>query len=343
MRLLVCSILASLLLQAQTANQCLTGSEQFRKQDYTAAQTSLWQCVESGAGTATDTLDLTLTYRTLKDYDAGLSRAALDLKRSPDNVDLLYLAAFLQYRLNDPKDSMVLLSKAYKIQPNDWRLHQLFALNYIAFRMPDAVESELKTAIRLNPGNAELHYQLGRLYFSEEHVEQSIEEVTRAVELTPEYPQAYDSLGLSYESQANFAKAAESYRKALELNRKLGIKDEWPLIDYGAMLLRQDSVQAALPYLLEALEINPLSANANYQAGRAMRLLKRFEEAQTYFEKTITLDPGYSYAYYQLANLVRERGDNQRASVLMSKYKELIDRETGSGTYNPSTSAHSAR
>jgi tetratricopeptide (TPR) repeat protein len=343
MRFFAVAILAAVGLQAQTANPCPAGSEQFKKQDYTAAQASLWDCVESGVASSADALDLALTYRTLKNYDSGLSRAAADLKRSPDNVNLLYLAAFLQYRLNDSKDSMVLVSKAYKIQPNDWRLHQLFALNYIVFRMPDAVESELKTAIRLNPENSELHYQLGRLFFSEEHVEQSIEEINRAIQLTPDYPQAYDSLGLSYESQANFTKAAESYLKAIALNRKLGLRDEWPLIDYGSMLLRQDSAQAAVPYLLEALEINPLSANANYQAGRAMRLLKRYDEAQKYFEKTIALDPSYSYAYYQLANLVRERGDNQRASLLMSKYKELIDRETGSGTYNPSSSAHTAR
>jgi tetratricopeptide (TPR) repeat protein len=109
------------------------------------------------------------------------------------------------------------------------------------------------------------------------------------------------------------------------------------------MLLHEESAEAALPFLLEALAVNPLSAKGNYQAGRAMRLLKRYDEAKKYFEETIIVDPSYSYAYYQLANLIRDRGEPERASILMAKYKMLIDHEASGGTYNPSASAHAAR
>ena len=74
-----------------------------------------------------------------------------------------------------------------------------------------------------------------------------------------------------------------------------------------------------------------------------MRFLKRIEEAETYFQKTIEADPTYAYAYYQLATLLRERGDRQRAAALMAQYKTLIDREPHTGTYNPSAAAHAAR
>ena len=336
-------LFAAFSLHAQNADPCRTGIDQVKNGDYVNGQLSLWNCLESGSANSAQVFYLSLTYRALKNYDSGLSRTEAALKRFPDRADLLYLAAYLHYRRNEVKDSMLLLSKAYKKAPNDWRIHQLFALNYIVCRMPDAVEIELNKAIGLNPGNAELHYQLGRLYFSEEHFEKSIEEVGRAISITPEYPEALDSLGLAYEALQDFGKAGENYRKAIELDRRLGIKDEWPLIDYGSMLFREQSAEAGLPYLLAALEINPQSAKANYQAGRAMRSLKRYPEAQKYFEKTISIDPSYSYAYYQLATLVRERGDSERASLLMDKYKALIDQEKGAGTYNPSGSAHMAR
>jgi tetratricopeptide (TPR) repeat protein len=302
-------LVAAFRLAAQDTSHCVQGMDQVRAGEYANAQLSLWDCLSlaarTGAQAHSATFYLTLTYRELKNYDPGLEKARAELKQSPENIDLLYLAAFLQYRRNDVKDSMLLLSKAYRIEPNDWRIHQLFALNYIAFSMPDAVELELTKAISLNPGNAELHYQLARLYFSQEHFEKSIEEINCALRISPDYPEAYESVGLSYEALQDDKRAEENYLKAIDLDRKHGIQDEWPLIDYGSMLLREESPQASLAYLLAAVEINPFSPKGNYQAGRAMRLLHRHLEAEKYFQRTVQADPSYTYAYYQLATLAR--------------------------------------
>ncbi|MGH9614966.1 MAG: tetratricopeptide repeat protein, partial [Bryobacteraceae bacterium] len=182
---------------ATPPSPCGVGMAQMKRGDYASAQQLLWQCVLSGPSKQTEGFYLGLTYRELKNYDDGLAKSAAALKQSPENVDLLYLAAFLHYRKNETKESMTLLSRAYHIAPNDWRIHQLFALNYALFLMPSAVEMELKTAIRLNPNNAELHYQLGRFYFSEQHFQKSIDEINRAIVIAPDYPKAYDSLGLA--------------------------------------------------------------------------------------------------------------------------------------------------
>jgi tetratricopeptide (TPR) repeat protein len=220
---------------------------------------------------------------------------------------------------------MLLLSKAYKFAPNDWRIHQLFALNYITFKMYAAVESELKKAIALNPTNAELEYQLGRLYFKINRFDESIKAMKRALAIVPDYPEVYDSLGLTYGALQDQKRAAECYAKAIELDRKYGIKDEWPLIDYAKFLFYQESPQASFPLLSQALEINPRSPEANYQMGRVMRALHRDAEAEKYLEKTIEVDPSFPNAYYELGTLLQKRGEKARAAALLNRFKVLSE------------------
>jgi tetratricopeptide (TPR) repeat protein len=333
MRTPICGILllAASSVTAGDAALCDTGLDQFKSRDYAGAQRVLSECVESHLGNATHAFYLALTYRFLKNYDAGLSRVHAAMKRSPEDVDLLYLAAYLRYRRNETKDSMVLLSKAYRLAPKDWRLHQLFALHYISFDMLDSAKLSLFKAIALNPKNAELYYQLGRLYYTLNRFQDSIEAMKSALSMVPDYPEVYDSLGLTYEALGDEKQAAENYTKAIELDRKQGVKDEWPLINYARFLSHQESPAASLPLLDEALQLNPLSKMANYQMGRALRALRRDAEAEKYFEKTIQLDPSFSSAYYQLATLMRDRGDRDRATVLMAQFKALVDKENKTG------------
>src|SRR4051794_7445846 len=110
---------------AEPPPACAAGVTQAKHGDYTLAQESLWACVLSSGGKQTEAFYLSLTYRELKNYDSGLTKAQDALKQSPDNEDLLYLSAFLYYRKSDAKQSMMFLSRAYKIAPNDWRIHQL--------------------------------------------------------------------------------------------------------------------------------------------------------------------------------------------------------------------------
>ena len=89
----------------------------------------MWTCIESRAGDENDAFYLAQTYRPLKNYASGLAKVNQMLKEMPDNVDLLYIAAYLDYRANETKDSILLTSKAYNLAPKDWRIQQLFALN----------------------------------------------------------------------------------------------------------------------------------------------------------------------------------------------------------------------
>jgi tetratricopeptide (TPR) repeat protein len=323
MRIALCLILLSgAPLNAEDSPQCEAGSVKFRSGDVSGAQNALWDCVKSGGGNETHALYLAETYRELRNYDSGLTRIDALLKEHIDNVDLLCLAAYLRYRRNEPKESMLLVSKAYRIAPGNWRVHQLFALNYISFNMLEAAKLSLLKATSLKPGNAELFYQLARLYFTLGSYVESIAASTQALAIFPDYPEVYHNLALSYEGSGNVDLAITNFEKAIELDRKYGRKDETPLIDFAAYQRMQGSPEASLPLLQEALAINPRSPKANYQMGELLRDMKRNKESKKYLELAVSLDPCNPKALYGLAMITSLLGDSDGSEALLKRFKE---------------------
>ena len=305
----------------------MRGRALFSAKAYPQAQEALWECVLAAAGDMIAAHQLALTYRELKNYDSGLERVKSALARRPGSADLLYVAAFLQFRMGRHRDSIELLGQAYQLNHFDWRVHQLFALNYVVLNIKDGALAEFQNTIALNPQNPELHYQLARFYYSDNRVQDSIEESGRALALFPEYPEVYENLGLCYEALGENQNAAKNFVRAIALANKLGRRDEWPLLDYAEFLMKQDDVEASVPVLQQALEVNPASAKANYYMGRAMRKLNRGAEAHRFLERSLNLDNTDPAPYFELGMLFTREGDRARARPLLERFQELRQRE----------------
>jgi len=324
MRTALCvTLLFGVSVNAEEPPLCEAASAQFKSGDVSGAQSALWDCVKSGEGNETHAVYLAETYRELRNYDSGLTRVDALLEEHADNIDLLCIAAYLRYRRNEPKESMLLVSKAYRLAPENWRVHQLFALNYISFNMLEGAKLSLLKAIDLNPRNAELHYQLARLYFTLGSYVESIAASKQALSIFPDYAEVYHNLALSYEGNGNVDLAIANFEKAIELDRKHGRKDESPLIDFAVYQRMQGSPDASLPLLREALAINPRSPKANYQMGELLRDMKRYEESGKYLELAVSLDPCNARALYGLAMITRLLEDSDRSEALLKRFKEV--------------------
>ena len=319
-------LLMSPFLNAQEPASCTTGLAHFQSGDYAAAQDLLWQCIESRAGNENDAFYLAQTYRPLKNYASGLTRADRLLTELPDNVDLLYIAAYLHYRQNETKDSMLLTSRAYNLAPRDWRIQQLFALNYISFNMLEAARLSLQQAIALKPDNAELQYQLARLYFTQGNYVASIEASKKALAIFPDYAEVYHNLALCYEGNGNVELAVQSFQKAIELDQKYNKRDEWPLVDFADYQRMLGHPEESVKLLGEALEINPDSPKANYQMGELLSDQHKYADARKYLEVALKLDPCNAPTIYGLAIVMRRLGDAAQSKVYFDRFKE-VDRE----------------
>ena len=205
------TILGSLVLVNATAlgalSACSMGATAVGDRQFGAAQPLLWQCILNAERQPQDAVNLALSYRALKKYAEGLKSVDAALKRTPENEDLHYISAFLYFRTQQYSLSMSELSTAYRMKQDDWRVHQLFALNFLEDKNNQSdsyAEQEFARAIKFNPQNAELYYQLSRLYYTQQRFSESIAASSRAIAISPNYAEAYDNLALSYQATAIF-------------------------------------------------------------------------------------------------------------------------------------------
>jgi Flp pilus assembly protein TadD len=302
-----------------TVEPCQNGKALFSQKAYAAAQESLWGCVQAGTTDREPGYLLSLTFRELKNYSAGMARAAA----LPDSVDKLYIRAYLQFRMGKARESCDTLEPAYRRDPDDWRVHQLYGLNYVVLDIKEGAEVSFTNAIRLNPRNAELWYLLARLYYTDNRPQESITASMEALKLVPEYPDVYSNIALCYEALADDAQAVTHFQRAIEFNRKLGRRDEWPLINYAAYLIKQGRPEPAVPVLGEALAMNEKSAKGHYLLGRALGKLGETTEARKHLETSLSLNDADASVHFELGMLLQRAGDREGARASLARFEAL--------------------
>ena len=319
-------------LAAQTTEgPCEMGRALFQRKSHTAAQGELWNCIVAGAPSRESAWLLAQTYRELKNYEDGFARLRRLTRAVPPTTDFFYLEGFLLFRTGKHRESIDVLGRGFRIDPQDWRIHHVFALNYIVLDIGEGALHELQTAIQLNPRNAELHYQLARFFYSQSQVAESVAASEKAIALEPDYADVYTNLGLCYESLGEEAKARSNFERAIEINRRLQRSDEWPFLNYASLLIKQEAAERGLVLLDEALRQNPRSGRAYYLRGKALRKLERLTEAKRELERSIALDPQDPSPFYELGMLLRKLGDGPGSKRMLATFQELSSKKPTSG------------
>jgi tetratricopeptide (TPR) repeat protein/mono/diheme cytochrome c family protein len=90
----------------------------------------------------------------------------------------------------------------------------------------------------------------------------------------------------------------------------------------GAAMQQLGRPQEALPYLTEAVRIQPSSVTARNNLAAALFALERYDAAAKEFRQALALDPGYRNARYNLARTLAAAGDTTGALAELRVYLE---------------------
>jgi eukaryotic-like serine/threonine-protein kinase len=156
----------------------------------------------------------------------------------------------------------------------------------------------------------------------EQGVTAAIAAASRALAIDPELADAYASLGFVYFFLTwDFTAAGQQFRRALDLNPSYATAHHW----YGNYLSDMGKEDEAITEMRRALELDPLSPIIHRDVAWPLFFSRRYAEAITHLDTTLSAFPGYLPAQRLRARALALRGDAAEAIREFEEQKQRGD------------------
>lgn len=158
-----------------------------------------------------------------------------------------------------------------------------------------AIQS-LRQAVSLASQVPVFHYHLARALEAADKIEDSACEYRVAISLAPQIGIHYEALGQLLFRNGQRVEAIANLQKAVDL-----APTQNALLQLASALADDGRPAEAEQYLRRSIELEPEYAPAHEVFGQALEVLGRFDEAISYYQKAIELDPVPSGPYLGIA------------------------------------------
>ena len=200
---------------------------------------------------------------------------------------------------------------------------KIVALDYVV--LGDYVDADkwLTHSLQSNPRDPDAWYMLGRTKYSENRFDEAAQSFEQFLKSDPKSVKAEDNLGLSYAALGQADKAMAAYQNAIAWQSESAAKDPGPFLDLGTLLMDQDHLREAVPYLLQAVAISPKESRHHEKLGQAYFGLDELQKAQGEIETAVALAPENSRLHYLLGRIYRKEGLVSKADAEFKRSESL--------------------
>ena len=243
----------------------------------------------------------------------------------PRNTTLITLLAEVRYDQKRYKQALQLVDDADAIAGPTARGTTLRGLMALADSRLDLAESRFREAIRLDPKYASAHFCLSRLHYRRNQFDDSIQESKAAIDLAPNFVRAYENLGLCYEAKGQIDEAKKWYLQAIRRGASGGRQTEWPSLHLATMLVRNDRVEEARPYLLEALKLDPNNSHTHLQMAIVLEKTGDLVGSLQELQRALNLDPTKAEAHYRAGCIQQRLGNKDEAEKEFAQFRKISE------------------
>ncbi|MDP9160319.1 MAG: tetratricopeptide repeat protein [Acidobacteriota bacterium] len=257
------------------------------------------------------------------DLSSAERTARIYLKTHANSADGHFLLGNILFRETKPKESLAEYTEAARFHdPSAFDL-KVVALDYVLLGDYADADKWFTKSLQGDPKDSQAWYYLGRTKYNESKLEDAVGAFRQCLKLEPKNVKAEDNLGLSYEGLGRTEEGITAYKTAIAWQAQSLDKTSGPFIDLGALLMKQNRSEEALPYLQQAVEVSPKDARAYEYLGKAYSDLNQMEEAQKQLEKAVTIAPQSARLHFILGQIYRKEGLTQKAKMELERASQL--------------------
>lgn len=229
-------------------------------------------------------------------FDEAIVEYRRALSASPGNKEIQMNMGLAYYKKGDLANARVVFEEVHKAMPTNVQIAILLGDSEVRLSQGSAAVAMLMPMEAANAANPDFEYVLGTALIQAGGRREGVERLEK-VAATTQNADAYLLAGSTLLDLNDFAHAKENLEEALRLNPNL------PRI-YALTGMARDltgDATDAEPAFREALKRDPDDFDANMYLGAILYKRRQMDEAKTYLDRALKLNPGSATAKYEMA------------------------------------------
>jgi len=223
--------------------------------------------------------------------DEAIRHYEIALQKDPPEPEGIYNnMALVLASVGRNQEAIERYSEALRINPDYADAHiNLGAVLARQGKIEDAFHHYFD-AIRLEPNSEKGHYNLGNILLAQGEIDAAVSHYAKAVYINPSFAESHNGLGLALMQTGKLAEAVFYFRKAVNVR---------PSFSDGQRNLKlaksiYDRIDQAVSGMRDALKFDLQTADLDVKVIELLEKKKKLEETLKGFQKTLSLQPGFT-------------------------------------------------
>ena len=260
----------------------------------------------------------------------------------PTDPEAHFLLGYVLFREQKARDSLAEFTAGAKSRrPNAEEL-KIVASDYVLLDDFADADKWFSVVVAEVPNDANAHYLLGRTKFNENDFPAAIASFERALAIRPKNVEAENNIGLAWRELNDLEKARAAFQTAIDWQGDTPV-DAQPFLNLGTLLVDQNKLDAAIPYLAKAAALAPNNPAVHEELSHVYAAQQNLPKAQAELERAISLAPNISSLHFKLGQIYRKEGLKERAQEEFAICAKLSGAHSSDKTPNPISIRESSR
>ncbi|MFN9112757.1 MAG: tetratricopeptide repeat protein, partial [Bacteroidota bacterium] len=248
-------------------------------------------------------IDLAMEYENMNDYRGAVQVLKEAIKSNPHNEGAIYEIAFCYDQLGEYSSAIQCYSDYIDENPYSFTAWYNLGNAYSKVENYEKAIWAYDYCILINEEFGPVHFNLGNAYLSQEKYLLAIESFHKCMEIDGDDPMALCYIGEAHEQLNELELARHFYRRSVELAPML--PDAW--LGLGIIEDLEGRTKEALVLIHKAAELDPENAGIYHVLAGAYEKLEDLEQAEEFYQLSLTLDPSDEECLTNYIELISER------------------------------------